>query len=91
MQEHKEKMLHLTKIFGETVKDYRIKCLKKSLNKMANEYGLNPATLSKIENAERECKLGKIWLIAEAMELKPSELIKIVEDNLGKNFTFFEE
>lgn len=91
MQDKKEKSKQLARCLGLTIKNYRQKELQKSMTKLADEYELHSGTLSKVENAVGACKFETVWEIAEAMNLKPSELVKLVEDNLGINFKFIDE
>ncbi len=85
MQYKDEKSLHLAKILGQAIEEQR-KLKLVSKNKFANEYGLNDSNLGKVEKAQIDCKFVTFWRIAEALNLKPSELTKIVEDKLGEDF-----
>ncbi len=89
MQYKDKKSLHLTKILGEIITKVREK-KGISVNKLANEYGLNDSNLGKIEKALIECKFVTLWRIAEALDLKLSELIKMIEDELGEDFTLID-
>lgn len=90
MQDKDEKSLHLIKILGEIITEVREK-KGISVNKLANEYGLNDSNLGKIEKALIECKFVTLWRIAEALNLKLSELIKMIEDKLGEDFKLIDE
>lgn len=91
MQYKDEKSLHLRKLFGQIVKDIRENKKGLSGNKFANEYGINDSNLGKIERAEIDCKFVTFWKIAEALEVKPSQFVKILEDTLGDDFTLIDE
>jgi len=90
MQYKDEKSLHLAKILGEIIKEKREE-KNISINKLANEYGLNDSNLGKIERALIECKFVTLWKISEALNMKLSELIKAIEDRVGEDFTFIDE
>ena len=47
--------------------------------------------MGKIERAEIDCKFVTFWKIAEALGVKPSEFVKILEDILGDDFTLIDE
>lgn len=91
MQYKDEKSLHLRKLFGQIVKEIRENKKGLSGNKFANEYGINDSNLGKIERAEIDCKFVTFWKIAEALEVKPSQFVKILEDTLGDDFTLIDE
>lgn len=91
MQYKDEKSLHLRKLFGQVVKNIHENQIGLSGNKFANEYGINDSNLGKIERAEIDCKFVTFWKIAEALGVKPSEFVKILEDILGDDFTLIDE
>ncbi len=89
MQQKDDKSLYFAKILGEIIKEYR--CKKCSINRLAHEYDLDVGNTSRIENGLIDAKLVTIWKIAEALKIKPSEIINNLEDRLGENFHFFDE
>lgn len=91
MQENKSKSLQLAQALGSTIKNYRQNVLQKSMTKLADEYELRSGTICKVENAAGICKFETVWQIAEAMNLKPSELVRLVEEKLGDDFKFMDE
>lgn len=76
---------------GDIIKDIRQNKKQFSLNKLANEYDLGKTTLRKIENGWVECKFATLWKIAEALDMKTSDFVKIIEDKLGKDFKLIDE
>lgn len=90
MQQDNEKVLHFNKILGELIKEKRMKEAKISLNKFAREYDFDRGNLSKIENGILNCRLVTAWKISEALGIKFSEFVKILEDNLEENFTLID-
>lgn len=91
MQYSNEKTLHLAKTLGDIVKDLRLKVSDSTLDKLAISYGISKGTLSTLENGKAYCKLITIWLISEAIGIKCSEVIKMLEDNLGSDFKLIDE
>ena len=76
----------LIKVFGEIIKTRR-EIKNKSQTLLAYEYELDSGNLCRIENGRIEPKLTMIWRIAEALDIKLSELIKEVEIKLGSSFS----
>lgn len=90
MQYNNEESLHLTKKLGTVIKRLRNEN-KISLNSLANEYDINKGTLSKIENGNVNCKFINVWKISQALGIKFSEFAKILEDELGEEFSLIDE
>ena len=65
--------------------------LNKSQRILADEFGFPRSLLSRLENCMSEPKLISIWTIAEALELKPHQLIKLIEEELGEGFSLIEK
>lgn len=86
-----EKTLHLRKILGIVIKRIREEQFQFSCNRLANEYGINDSNLGKIEKAEIDCKFVTAWRIAEALGMKLSDFVKIIEDELGQDFKLIDE
>ncbi len=63
---------------------------KTSLNKLSLEYELNKGSISRIERGLYDCQLSTAWKLAEANGIKFSEFAKLLEEELGKNFTFID-
>lgn len=91
MQQRDEKSTYFAKILGEVVKEFRIKNQRGSINQLAHEYDLDVGNTSRIENGLIDSKVITLWKIAEALQIKLSELIKILEEKLGEDFHFFDE
>ncbi len=91
MQDDKEKILQLNRCLGQIIKDIRNDKNFKSLNIFALENGINRANLSKIENGQVGCSIITAWRISEALGLKLSDVIKILENKLGDDFKLIEE
>jgi len=89
MQQKDEKNIYFAKMLGEIIKEYRIK--KCSINRLAHEYDLDVGNTSRIENGLIDAKLITLWKISEALNMKLSDLIIILEKRLGKDFRFIDE
>ena len=91
MQYKDAKTLHLRKTLGNVIKALREKRTGLSCTKLGNEYGINSKNLNKIENSLIDCKFVTFWKIAEALGLKPSEFVKLLEEELGDDFKLIDE
>ena len=90
MQQRSEKTIEFAKVVGAMITELRTN-KNLSINKFAHEYGLDVWNTSRIEKGSIEVKLVTFWKIAEALEISPSKLLRIVELRLGKEFHFYEE
>ncbi len=90
MQQRSEKTIEFAKVVGAMITELRTN-KNLSINKFAHEYGLDVGNTSRIEKGSIEVKLVTFWKIAEALEISPSKLLRIVELRLGKEFHFYEE
>ena len=62
----------------------------KSQRLFAYEYGIQKSLLSRLENGVNEPKIISIWTVCQALNIMPSELFKLVEKELPKNFSLIE-
>lgn len=91
MQRKDEKTLNLRKVMGETIRKLREEKTSLSCNKLANEFDIGNGNLNRIENGVVDCKFITLWKISEALGMKPSEFVKVLEDKLGENFSLIDE
>ncbi len=63
---------------------------KKSIRLLADEFDIQKSLISRLENGVNEPKLISIWTLCEALNLKPSELLRRVEENLPSEFSLIE-
>ncbi len=68
----------------------RRESLGKSQRVLADEFAFQRSLLSRLENGVNEPKLVSIWTVSEALGLRPSELIKMVEDELPEGFSLID-
>ena len=45
---------------------------------------------SEVEKGNKDIQLTTLWRIAEGLNIKPSELLKEIENTLDNNFSFIE-
>ena len=62
----------------------------KSIRLLAYEFDLQMSLLSRLENGVNEPKLISIWSVCEALGIKPSELLKRIENRLPKEFSLID-
>ena len=86
MQYKNLKTEKLIKTFGKIIKQERERKTGKSQTLFSYEYDLDSGNLCRIENGKIEPKLTMMWRISEALNTPLSELIKQVENELGKDF-----
>ncbi len=91
MQQNDEKSIQFSKTVGELVKELRLTSTDKPINKLADEYDIGRATLSKLENGIHHRKFITIWKLSEALGIKCSELVRMLEEKLGDDFSLIDE
>ena len=74
---------------GIIIQEERIK-KNKSQRILAYEYNLQKSMISRLEHGKNDPKLSSVFSLCEALGLKPSELLKKVEDRLPDNFSLIE-
>ena len=91
MQDNGRKLSKFKNAIGTTFSILRKINGNFSINKLAMEYELDKGSLSKLERGIYDCRLSTAWKIAEANGIKFSDFAKILEKELGKDFTFIDE
>lgn len=84
MQDKKKELLE---IFAKVIKELRG---NNSISRLSMEVDISKSIWSNIECAKRDAQLSTLWKISEALNIKPSELFKIIETKLSENFSFIE-
>ena len=90
MQYKCNKSDELAKAIGQVIRESRLSKKNCSINQFAHEYDLDVGNTSRVENGHTDIKVVTLWKIAEALELKPSSLLKLVEKSLGESFHFYD-
>jgi len=80
----------ILEIIGQVIREKREK-LQKSQRIFADEFDIQKSMLSRIENAVNEAKIISLFTISEALGIKLSDLIKMVEEKLPKDFYLIEK
>lgn len=89
--QYSERLSILLQTTASVLKCIRQERTKSSINSLANQYEMSKSNLSKIEKGNNNFKLDTLWKLAESLEMKPSELVKIIEDELGESFTLLDK
>lgn len=66
------------------------KSTEKSQRLFADEYGMYSSMFSRLERAQNQPKLFSIWTIAEALGMKASEFLALVENELPEDFALYD-
>ena len=83
MQELKKE---LQKAIANVIKKNR----KKSITKSADEIAMGKSIWADLENGIKDPQFSTLWRIAEGLEIKPHILVKMIEDEVGAEFSFLE-
>ena len=81
------KRLKLQKAIAETIKENRVK----SITKSADEIGMGKSIWADLEQGIKDPQLSTFWRIAEGLNLKPHQLLKMIEEKIGENFSFLDD
>ena len=90
MQHLTNKHKNITKAVAKIVKRLREKT-GLSATKFADSFGIVKSKVLRIEDGSVQCKLVSIWEVANALGMKCSELVAIIEQELGDDFTLIDE
>lgn len=85
IEEKKKKIL---KILAKRTKELRG---EKSQFMLCSENDISCSIISTIERAMKDPQLTTVFKLAEAFDMKASEFIKLIEDDLPKNFSLIEK
>ena len=94
MNDEDSKIIELRKkillsAIGKVVHEKRIE-LKVGINKFSFEYDIGNGLLSRLENGTTDTKISTLWKLANAFEIKFSDLAKLIENELPQDFNFYE-
>jgi len=90
MQQKDQKTELFAQILGAIITELRLK-KGYSINQLAHEFDLDVGNTSRVEKGSIEVKFVTLWKISEAIGIKPSDLIKILENKLGDKFKFYDD
>lgn len=83
MQELKKE---LQKAIAKVVREHRTK----SITKSADEIAMGKSMWADLENGIKDPQFSTLWRIAEGLDIKPHILVKMIEDEVGEDFSFLE-
>lgn len=83
MQELKKE---LQNAIAKVVREHRTK----SITKSADEIAMGKSMWADLENGIKDPQFSTLWRIAEGLDIKPHILVKLIEDELGEDFSFLE-
>lgn len=83
-QAYSENSKLILKALAKVIADRR-KTIDKSQRLLAYEYGMQSSLISRIESATNDPKFLSVWAISEALGLKMSELLMLIENELPKD------
>ena len=63
----------------------------KSIRLLADEFDIQKSLICRLENGVNEPKLISIWTVCEALGIRPSSLLKRIEENLPENFSLIDK
>ena len=84
MQTHRKKLQQIT---GKVVRKLRTK----SITKSADETGMGKSLWADLENGIKDPQFSTLRRVAEDLEIKPHVLVKMIEDEIGEDFSFLED
>ena len=87
MQVNKHKNL-IMKTLGKTIKKLRG---EQSQFMLASENDISVSIISTVERGMKDPQFTTLFKIAEALNIKPSELVKLVESQLPEDFTLIDK
>lgn len=91
MQLKDKENLQFIKALGQVIRRVRKERTGLSGKQFAYQYEIECGNFNRIENGKQNAALYFIWGIAEALGMKCSELIKLVEEELGDDFSVIDK
>lgn len=79
----------LLKTIGKIIHEKRIN-LSKGINKFSFEYDIGNGLLSRLEKGHTDTQITTLWKLANAFNMKFSDLAIEIENALPKDFNFYE-
>lgn len=90
MQQADEKSKKFNKIVGEILKELRQNNDNISINNFCRQFDFDRGNFSKIERGILGCRLATAYKACEALNINFSDFAKMLEEKLGKDFTFID-
>ena len=86
MKQKTDKTRYFNKKLGEVLKTFRRTKLNCTAAKLADDYNFDKSNLNRMENGVIDSRISNVWLVAEAIGVKLSDVIKALEKDLGPDF-----
>ena len=83
-----DKKLILQKSLGKIIAKERKNI---SITQLSAEVELSKSIWSDVERGKKDIQLSTFWRIAEALYIKPSVLLDLIEKDLGETFSFIDD
>lgn len=80
----------ILELLGKIIREERMKH-QKSQRIFAYEFDIQKSLISRIENGVNEAKIVSLFTVAEALNIKLSDLIKELENRLPQGFSLIEK
>ncbi|MBQ8458543.1 helix-turn-helix transcriptional regulator [bacterium] len=90
MQQNNKKITYLKETLGKIFTQLRLK-KNISINQLAFQYDIDKGSLSKLERGVYDCRISTAIKLAQANGIKFSEFAKLLENELGENFSLIDE
>lgn len=84
-----EKKTIISQTIGKIVKEYRQK-QHKSISLISDEIGMTKSMWADLEKGIKDPQLTTVIRVAEALNIKSSEIIIKLENELGENFSLID-
>ena len=90
MQDNKDKIAYIKNILGYAFKEARTSNTSLSCNKAEAECSFGRGNLNRLKNGKTDPSFTTLWKAAEASEKKLSDIIKLVKETVGDDFSLIE-
>jgi len=91
MQLKDKQNLQFIKAVGRVIQRIRKEQIGLSGKQFAYQYDIESGNFNRIENGKQNAAFYFIWGIAEACGMKCSEFVKLVEEELGEDFSIIDK
>ena len=78
----------LLKAIGKVIYTKR-KEINKGINKFSFEYDIGNGLLTRLERGDTDTQISTLWKLANAFNIKFSDLALLIEEELPQNFNFY--
>ena len=83
-----DKKIKLQKSLGKIITSERKNI---SITQLSMVIDLSKSIWSDVEKGKKDIQLSTFWRIAEGLNLKPHQLLKMIEEKIGENFSFLDD